>query len=66
MGKNEPRDWNALPLVLSVKNISEILRISRTSAYHLVHTNNFPVHRIGRRIIVSRDSLRWWLEEKHG
>ena len=60
----EYRSYDDLPLMLSVIEVAGLLGISRSSAYELVQTPGFPVIRIGSRIIVPRDKLIAWIDEK--
>ena len=52
------------PLVLTVDEVAELLRISRGSAYEAVRTGQIPSVRIGRRIIISRQLLLEQITEK--
>ncbi len=53
-----------LPAMLTVSQVASALNISRTSAYELAHCKNFPAMLIGSRIIVPKDRLMSWIEEK--
>lgn len=53
-------------LTLSVSEAAEELGISTKTAYDLTHLDGFPVIRIGRRTLVSRDGLRRWVESNEG
>jgi excisionase family DNA binding protein len=46
-----------LPLVLTVEEAAEVMRISRGSAYEAVRTGDLPHVRIGRTIRVPRKAL---------
>ena len=59
-----PTDWDSLPLVLSLAQVKQVLGIGRDAIYALAHRQDFPVVRVGRRIIVARDALRQWLERQ--
>lgn len=48
-------------MVLTVKDVSEILGIGLVQAYKLVKRSDFPTKRIGRRIIIPRDRFIAWL-----
>ena len=66
MARNSERQTNydALPLVLDVKQIAEIMGISKVSAYQLVLSNGFPKTQIkGRLIRVSKRAFFEWLEK---
>ena len=47
-----------------MKDIQQILKISRTSAYALVRSDGFPVTRIGGCIRIAVTSFHKWLEEQ--
>ena len=52
-----------LPVVLTMRQLREVLQISRPKAYELAHQKGFPVVRFGRVIRIPRDALLRWLEE---
>ena len=54
-------DYEALPLVLEVKDIQNILGISRTTAYTLVKQPGFPAFKSGSRIKISKQALFDWM-----
>ena len=58
------KSFDDLPLMLSVPEVANILGISRAGAYELVKTKGFPSLTIGSRIIVPRDKLMAWIDEK--
>jgi predicted DNA-binding transcriptional regulator AlpA len=49
------------PLVLTAKEISLILKISKPSAYEVMNRNDFPLIKIGRCKRVLRDEFFLWL-----
>lgn len=53
-----------LPAMLSIPQVASALNISRTSAYELAHCKNFPAMLIGSRIIVPKDRLMAWIDNK--
>ena len=53
-----------LPAMLSISQVASALNISRSSAYELAHCKNFPSMRIGSRIIVPKDRLMAWIDNK--
>lgn len=55
-------DIDRLPLTLTVDEVAHILRISKKSAYELVHSKTFPSFTVGRRILVPKAALQTWLE----
>ncbi len=50
-----------LPLVLTVEETAEVLRISRGSAYEGIRTGEIPHVRIGRTIRIPRHALLTFL-----
>jgi excisionase family DNA binding protein len=52
-----------LPVVLTIKQLREVLQISRPKAYELAHQAGFPSVRFGRTIRIPRDALLRWLEK---
>ena len=53
-----------LPAMLLISQVASALNISRSSAYELAHCKNFPSMLIGSRIIVPKDRLMAWIDNK--
>lgn len=52
-----------LPVYLSVDQLAALLGISRAGAYTYVHTDGFPLLRVGqKRMLIPRDKLIAWLD----
>ena len=49
------------PIVITAKEISLILKISKPSAYEVMNRNDFPLIKIGRCKRVLRDEFFLWL-----
>lgn len=64
MKKSEYRDFDDLPLMLSVPEVAGALGISWAGAYALVREKGFPSLTIGSRILVPKDKLMAWIDEK--
>lgn len=56
------KKFNDYPDILNVSDVQELLGIGRKQAYELVHSGNFHVINIGKRIKVSKSVLITWLE----
>lgn len=54
-----------LPLLLTVGDLSSVLRIGRNAAYQLVKDGNIQSLRIGRSIRIPRNALAQFLERTH-
>lgn len=48
----------------TVDDLCALLQISRPTAYELVHREDFPKIRIGRRVLIPRAGLEKWLEDQ--
>jgi excisionase family DNA binding protein len=55
---------NTDALCVTVDDLCDLLRVSRPTAYSLVHRDGFPVIRVGRRFLIPRAGLERWLEEQ--
>ena len=58
------KNYDDLPLMLSVQDVSAVLGISRAGAYELVKSDGFPVMNIGSRIIVPKEDFILWIKQK--
>jgi len=56
-------DWDSLPLLLTPKDLLDIWPGGKNSVYALFHRQGFPSVRHGKRLFVSRDALKAWLEK---
>lgn len=51
-------------LTYSAPEVAQLLGISRSAAYNLMHRDDFPSFRIGKRWLVRDSSLNEWLEKQ--
>ncbi len=51
-------------LTLTVNEAASLLGVSLPTAYHLVHREDFPTLRIGRKLLVSREGLERWIADQ--
>jgi excisionase family DNA binding protein len=58
------KNFEELPMYMSVPAMAKLLGISESSGYELVHEKGFPAFRIGTRIVIERDKLRAWLDKR--
>ena len=56
-------NFNELPGVLGVKELSTFLGISRTGAYNLLHRADFPTLHVNTRLLVTKENLRKWMDQ---
>ena len=57
------KSFDELPLMLNAENIRDILGISISSAYDLMHEKGFPILRIGMRMVVPKEKFKAWIEQ---
>ena len=60
------KNYDDLPLMLSVPDLTEALGISRARAYELVKSEGFPALHIGNRILVPKEELIAWIKDNIG
>lgn len=56
-------NYDSLPLVLSVKDVAEILNVGINTAYRLLRKKVIPSIRVGRQYRVSRTVFIAYLED---
>jgi excisionase family DNA binding protein len=54
--------YEDLKEVLTVKDITKFLGISRAKAYDLVNSGEFHTVKVGSRILIPKKSIQKWLE----
>ena len=57
MVRSKFKSYDELPLFLNAKIVAEILGISVAGAYELLHQEDFPVLRIGSRLVVPKEKF---------
>lgn len=60
------KSYEELPLFLSAQMVADVLGVSISSAYELMHEDSFPSLRIGNRLVIPKDHFRRWVEEQVG
>ena len=56
-------NFEELPGVLGVKELSAFLGISRTGVYALLHRADFPTLHVNTRLLVTKENLRKWMDQ---
>ena len=64
MQKDFYKNYDELPIMLSVSQVSKVLGISRTNSYELVRSKGFPSITIGSRIVVPKDEFISWIKNQ--
>ena len=55
-----------LPLTMNARDIAGYLNISLSCAYQVMNSRDFPVLKIGRRRIVTREHFLEWIQNASG
>ena len=66
MVQSKFKSYEELPLFLNAKTVAEVLGISLAGAYELLHQDDFPVLRIGSRLVVPKEKFLSWIESQTG
>ena len=64
MKESNVKTYDELPLFLNAIQVANVLGISKTTAYVLMTSENFPSVRIGERVIVEREKFKEWLNSE--
>ena len=66
MKKSEYKSYDDLPLFLNADTVGKVLGVSPASTYELMHESNFPVLRVGSRMVVPQEQFIRWVNERVG
>ncbi len=66
MKESTYKSYDDLPLFLNAELVAQVLGISQAGAYDLLHSEGFPVLKIGTRMVVPKEKFRQWVEEQTG
>ena len=66
MKKSEYKSYDVLPLFLNADTVGKVLGVSPASTYELMHESNFPVLRVGSRMVVPKEQFIRWVNERVG
>lgn len=60
------KSYEELPLFLNAKLVAQVLGISPSSGYELLHQQYFPTLKIGNRIVVPKEEFIQWVKRNTG
>lgn len=66
MKESEIRSYDELPLFLNAETAAKLLGVSISSMYELMHEKGFPVLKVGSRLVIPKDKLQAWVEQRIG
>ena len=56
------KSYDELPLFLNAELVAKVLGVSPSSGYELMHELDFPVLRVGSRMMVPKQKFMEWVE----
>ena len=60
------RSYGDLPLFLNANLVAQVLGVSISTAYEVMHEPGFPTLRVGSRMVVPKEKFMQWVEEQSG
>ena len=60
---SEYKSYDDLPLFLNAAMVAKVLGVSPSSGYELMHEADFPVLKVGNRMIVPKEKFVEWVEQ---
>ena len=63
MKESAYKDYDELPLFLNAATVAKVLGVSPSSGYELMHEPDFPVLKIGSRIVVPKEQFVEWVSQ---
>ena len=58
------KTYDDLPLFLNANLVAQVLGVSPSSGYELMHEPGFPVLRVGSRMVVPTEQFIRWVTER--
>ena len=62
MKTSEYKSYDELPLFLNAEMMAKVLGIAPSSAYELMHEADFPVLKVGNRMVVPKEKFAEWVQ----
>ena len=57
------KDYSELPLFLNAETVAKVLGVSPSSGYELMHEPDFPVLKVGSRMVVPKEKFQEWVNQ---
>ena len=58
------KSYDELPLFLNAETVAKVLGVSPSSGYELMHEQDFPVLKIGSRMVVPKEKFVEWVSRR--
>ena len=63
MKESAYKNYDELPLFLNAATVAKVLGVSSSSGYKLMHEPDFPVLKIGNRLVVPKEKFVEWVSQ---
>ena len=60
---SEYKSYDELPLFLNAATVAKVLGVSPSSGYELMHEPDFPMLKVGSRMVVPKEKFVEWVEQ---
>ena len=60
------KNYDDLPLFLNANLVAQVLGVSISTAYEVMHEPSFPTLRVGSRMVVPKEQFIQWVNERVG
>lgn len=57
------KNYEELPLFLNAELVGKVLGIAPSSSYELMHEVDFPVLKVGSRMVIPKEKFIQWVEK---
>ena len=63
MKLSEYKSYDELPLFLNAATVAKVLGVLPSSGYELMHEPDFPVLKVGSRMVVPKEKFVEWVKQ---
>lgn len=63
MKTSEYKSYDDLPLFLNATMVAKVLGVSPSSGYELMHEADFPILKVGNRMVVPKEKFIEWVNQ---
>ena len=63
MKESSYKNYDELPLFLNAATVAKVLGVSPSSGYELMHEPDFPVLKVGSRLLVPKEKFVVWVAQ---
>lgn len=66
MKESSYKSYDDLPLFFNAETVAKVLGVSISSAYELMHEPDFPILKVGSRLVVPKEKFITWVSAQSG